>query len=377
MFHPVPWAIGLYGLFTIIRLFCAYRNFLPQYLLYASIIMDMGILMFLIWSFHIQYQQPASFYLKAPTVMYVFIFIAIRSLRFEPRYILSTGAAAIIGWVGMVLYVIFADSSDVMITRNYVEYLTSNAVLIGAEVDKIISMAVVTVVLAIAAFRAQRNLDMATLDHMATKDLARFVPREVAAKITFADKTMQAGDGEARYGSIIFADIEGFSTISEKLTPQQLVSLLNNYFEAMSKAIAQYGGVITQFQGDMILITFNAINNDISHSKNAVLTALAIQKTANETIYNDGIKLLTRCGVNSGEIIVGVVGSNEHLNFTVHGDQVNVAARLEVLNKEYGSYILVGENTVNDCANDFNFKKVGEVAVRGRVATTKIYNIIS
>ncbi len=105
--------------------------------------MDMGILMFLIWSFHIQYQQPASFYLKVPTVMYVFIFIAIRSLRFEPRYILSTGAVAIIGWVGMVLYVIFADSSDVMITRNYVEYLTSNAVLIGAEVDKIISMAVV------------------------------------------------------------------------------------------------------------------------------------------------------------------------------------------------------------------------------------------
>ena len=93
--------------------------------------------------------------------------------------------------------------------------------------------------------------------------------------------------------------------------------------------------------------------------------------------HNDGIKLPTRCGVNSGEIIVGVVGSKEHLNFTVHGDQVNVAARLEVLNKEYGSYILVGENTVNDCANDFNFKKVGEVAVRGRVATTKIYNIIS
>ena len=376
MFQPVPWAIALYALFTIIRLISAYRNFLPRWLLYGSIVMDMGLLMFLIWSFHIQYEQPASFYLKAPTVMYVFIFIALRALRFEPRYILLTGLAAIMGWVGMVLYVVLSDSSNPMITRNYVDYLTSNAVLIGAEVDKIISMAVVTIVLTIAALRAQRNLNMAVLDHMATKDLSRFVSREVADRITLADQTIEPGDGEARFGSIIFADIEGFSSVSEKLTPKELAKLLNEYFEAMSEVIDRYGGVITQFQGDMMLITFNAVAPDADHAKNAVLTAQGIHKVALTKTYQNGSKLPTRCGVNTGEISVGAIGSKDRLSFTVHGDQVNVAARLEPLNKEYGTYILIGENTVNECSGSFEFHQVGEVTVRGREAPTKIFSLV-
>jgi len=376
MFQPVPWAIGLYALFTVIRLFCAYINFLPRWLLYGSIVMDMGLLMFLIWSFHIQYEQPASFYLKAPTVMYVFIFIALRALRFEPRYILLTGLAAILGWVGMVAYVVFSDYSNPMITRDYIQYLTSNAVLIGAEVDKILSMGVVTVVLTIAAFRAQRNLDMAVLDHMATEDLSRFVSREVADRITSADQAIQPGDGEARIGSIIFADIEGFSTVSEKLSPQELARVLNEYFEAMSEVIDRHGGVITQFQGDMMLITFNAVTTDVEHSKSAVLTALGIQAVASTKVYQNGIKLPTRCGVNTGEIIVGAIGSKDRLSFTVHGDQVNVAARLEPLNKQYGTYILIGENTVKDCSADFEFHQVGEVTVRGRATPTTIYSVV-
>ncbi len=375
MFQPVPWAISLYGLFTVIRLVSAYKNFLPKWLLIGSVFMDMGLLMFLIWSFHIQYEQPASFYLKAPTVMYVFIFIALRALRFEPRYILFTGAAAISGWVGMVLYVVLSDSENTMITRNYVDYLTSNAVLIGAEVDKILSMGLVTTVLAVAALRAQRNLNQAVLDQTAAKDLSRFVSREVAERITTADQAIQPGDGESRVGSIIFADIEGFSTVSEKLSPQQLARVLNEYFEAMCEVIDHYGGVITQFQGDMMLITFNAVTSDPDHATNAMLTAIGIQEVARERIYGHGAKLPTRCGVNTGEIVIGAIGSKDRLSFTVHGDQVNVAARLEPLNKQYGTYILVGENTVQ--ASDFGFEQVGDVTVRGRAAPTKIYTLVA
>ncbi len=377
MFQPVPWAISLYGLFTIIRLISAYKNFLPKWLLIGSIIMDMGLLMFLIWSFHIQYEQPASFYLKAPTVMYVFIFIALRALRFEPRYILLTGLAAVSGWVGMVLYVVMSDPQNTMITRNYVDYLTSNAVLIGAEVDKIISMAVVTVVLAVAALRAQRNLNMAILDHTAAEDLSRFVSREVADRITSADQAIQPGDGESRVASIIFADIEGFSTVSENLSPQDLAQMLNEYFEAMSEVIDRYGGVITQFQGDMMLITYNAVTSDPNHAKNAMLTAIGIQDVARTHIYCHGAKLPTRCGINTGDIVIGAIGSKERLSFTVHGDQVNVAARLEPLNKQFETYILAGQNTIDACDSEFDFEHVGEVTVRGRTAPTKVYTLAS
>jgi adenylate cyclase len=377
MFQPVPWAISLYALFTVIRLVSAYRNFLPRWLLFGSIVMDMGLLMFLIWSFHIQYEQPASFYLKAPTVMYVFIFIALRALRFEPRYILLTGLAAVTGWVGMVMYVVMSDPANTMITRNYVDYLTSNAVLIGAEVDKIISMVVVTVVLAVAALRAQRNLNMAILDHTAAEDLSRFVSREVADRIISADKAIQPGDGELRTGSVIFADIEGFSTVSEKLSPQELAQMLNEYFEAMSEVIDRHGGVITQFQGDMMLITYNAVTSDPDHAKNAMLTAIGIQEIARSRVYCHGATLPTRCGINTGDIIIGAIGSKERLSFTVHGDQVNVAARLEPLNKQYSTYILAGQNTVDACGADFDFEHVGEVTVRGREAPTKIYTLAS
>jgi adenylate cyclase len=375
MFQPVPWAISLYFIFTILRLVASYKNYLPGWLLIASVIMDMGLLMFLIWSFHIQYEQPASFYLKAPTVMYVFIFIALRSLRFEPRYILWAGITAITGWAAMVGYVLFADPENPMITRNYVDYLTSNAVLIGAEVDKIISIAAVTLILFVAIVRARRILNNSVRDAAAAHDLSRFVSREVADRITSSENAVQPGDGESRIATVLFTDIEGFSTISEKLTPQQLAELLNQYFEATSKIIEKYGGVITQFQGDAMLITFNAVTRDKRHAINAMKTALGIRELTQDRVFCHGGTMPTRCGVNSGEIIVGAIGSKERLSFTVHGDQVNVAARLEPLNKQYGSYILTGENTVQLCGSEFSFEQAGEVTVRGREAPTKIYTV--
>ena len=108
-FQPVPWAIGAYFLFTLMRLVLAYRISLPGWFLLVSIVIDMALLFSLIWSFHIQYMQPASFFLKAPTLLYVFIFIALRALRFEARFVLAAGVTAALGWAVLVVYVITVD----------------------------------------------------------------------------------------------------------------------------------------------------------------------------------------------------------------------------------------------------------------------------
>ncbi|MEQ9200534.1 MAG: adenylate/guanylate cyclase domain-containing protein, partial [Rhodospirillales bacterium] len=113
-FQPVPWALGAYILFTVIRLGMAYRSVMPSWILFVSVIVDITILMVLIWSFHIQYMQPASFYLKAPTLMYVFIFIALRALRFEPGYIVLAGVTAAAGWIALMLYVVHAEAGNPM-----------------------------------------------------------------------------------------------------------------------------------------------------------------------------------------------------------------------------------------------------------------------
>lgn len=372
-FQPVPWVLAGYLVFTLIRTACVYKSYLPNELLVISVLMDIGLLMGLIWSFHIQYMQPASFYLKAPTVFYVFIFISLRALHYQPKFILLTGGAAIFGWSVLVGYVIFAVPDDPMITRDYVVYLTSNSVLIGAEIDKMIAFAMVTGVLAVAVLRSRRVLDRAILDSSAAKDLSRFVSTEVAERITTSDRTLQPGDGESRVATVVFTDIEGFSTVSENLSPAELARTLNEYFGVMSEVIHKYGGVITQYQGDLMLITFNAVTDDEDHAANAVRTAIGIREAAANRLFGEGCALKTRCGVNTGDISVGVVGAGDLLSFTVHGDEVNIAARLEQLNKEFGLYILVGENTVEACAECFEFEPVTEVTVRGRHAPTKVF----
>ena len=374
-FQPVPWALGLYLGFTLVRLGAAYRINLPAWALILSIVADIGLLMFLIWTFHIQYGQPASFYLKAPTMLYVFIFIALRALRFDPRYVLAAGAAAVVGWSVLILYVVIADPHDTMITRNYVQYLTSNSILIGAEVDKLISIVFVTLVLAAAIHRASRLMQRAVADSIAARDLSRFISHEVAARITGAEKTIQPGDGESKVATVLFTDIEGFSTFSEKLSPEALVSILNEYFGAVTEIIDRHGGVIVQYQGDAMLITFNTVTTDPDHAANAIRTAIGIIAAMRNRTFGNGITMRTRCGVNTGAMTVGAVGSADRLVFTVHGDEVNVAARLEQLNKQYGTYVLVTEQTREAAGDGFGFSHMGDIVVRGRSRPTRVYTV--
>ena len=373
--QPVPIALAIYFSFTVLRLWVAMRDRLPDWLLMLSIVLDMAFLMALIWSFHIQYDQPPTFYLKAPTLIYVFIFIALRALRFDPRHILLAGLAAIVGWSILMAYVVFRDPMDTMITRDYVTYLTSNAILIGAEVDKLIAIAMVTAILAVAVMRAQRVFEKDMFDAAAARDLSRFVSPEVAARITQSDHEIGEGHRELRDISVVFTDLENFSALAERLDPEQLSQVLNAYFTALSNVITAHGGVITQYQGDSMLITFNAVTDIADHADCAVKTALGIDKVCHETVFSYGVKLRTRCGVNTGEAVIGAFGARDRLVFTVHGDIVNVASRLEVLNKSYGSTILVGARTVETCSGRYDFVEMGEVALRGKSASTRAYRL--
>jgi adenylate cyclase len=375
-FSPVPWALGVYLAFSIIRLILAYRRFIPRGGILFSIFMDMGLLMFLIWSFHLQYQQPAPFYLKAPTLLYVFIFISLRALRFEAKYVMAAGLAAAGGWLLLVFLALgdFGQMSSV-ITRDYISYMTSNLVLVGAEIDKVISILVVTCILTVALVRARRLLIHSVLDSITAQDLQRFVSPEIAKRIVSSDEKMHAGDGEIKMATALFTDIEDFSSISERLSPTQLMSLLNTYLGYVSEIVNRNNGVITQYIGDGILITFNAASTDLDHATNAVRTALDIEKDINNRVFDNDIHLKTRCGINTGEFIVGAVGTEERLLFTIHGDEVNIAARLEQLNKEYGTYILAGEGTVAKANNGFSFEELGQVTVKGRSVPTRVFTV--
>jgi len=376
MISPEPWVLAGYVLFTLVRLNLAYSRRLPNWLLYVSVVMDMALLLALIWTFHLKYGQPASFYLKVPTLLYVFIFIALRALRFEVRYVLIAGGVAAFGWLLMVLYVVTVDPDNPMITRDYVEYMTSNSVLLGAEFDKVISILMVTAILAVAIARARRLLIESVVESSAARELSKFVPNEVARQAKSGEEQMRAGQGEVREATIFFTDIENFTTISETMTPTDLIATLNDYFSVVTKPIVEHGGVINQFQGDAILATFNIPETLPDHAAQAVRAALAVQAALSGRDFGDGVVLRSRVGINSGEIVGGLVGTGDRLGYTVHGDAVNLAARLEQLNKDYGTRIIVSQRTVELAGPaEFRFKQLGTTNVRGRKTPVVVYTV--
>ncbi len=374
-FMPVPIALGTYAVFILGRLAWVSRRLPPRWFVLLSIVADMALLMGLIWSFHLQYGQSAPFYLKAPTLLYVFIFIALRALRFEPMYVVVAGLTAALGWGGLLLYALVGDVPSIhgpRVTHDYVAYMTSNTVLIGAEVDKIVSILVVTVLLALGLMRARRMLERAVADNTAARDLSRFVSADVAQRVAEADTAIRPGDAEVRMATVMFTDIEGFSTLSERVSPAELLQILNAYFSAVSEIIDRHGGLIAQFIGDALMVVYSGE----THARRAVSAAAEIVATVKDLPLGDGgHRVRTRAGLNTGLMTLGTVGSHNRLIFTAHGDDVNVAARLEQLNKDHGTYILMSESTMESADLQDAARPVGTVKVRGRQGETAIYTV--
>ncbi|NJO53812.1 MAG: adenylate/guanylate cyclase domain-containing protein [Bacteroidales bacterium] len=372
-FTPVPYVLAAFLLISIVRLGLAYQFRLPASFLIVSAVIDIALLLGLIWSFHQQYGQPPSFSLKAPTLLYVFIFIALRALRFQPTYVVVVGVSAAVGWLAMLCYAIVAADPSSGITRDYVKYLTSNMILIGGEVDKVLTMLLVTAILAVALIRARRMLIRAVTDATLARDLTRFVAPEVASRIRFGDRAIQPGDGEVKNATVLFCDIEGFSSISETMAPGKLMEMLNQYFAAIADIVDDEGGVISMFQGDAMLVSFNSARPNPDHAAAALRTALAIQDLTLRQTFGPGTMLRTRCGLSTGELVSGAVGASDRMYFTVYGDEVNIAARLEQLNKAYGTYVLATEQCITAAGDGFPFQPMGSVQVRGREAPVTVY----
>jgi len=373
-FEPVPLFLSAYFAFTCMRLYLAYKARLAFWMLVLSVLVDMGLLIGLIWSFHIQYMQPPSFYLKAPTLLYIFIFIALRALRFEPGFVLLSGLVGAAGWSLLVFLAIMNESEMSVITRDYVEYLTSNSVLIGGELDKIISILVVTVILTWAIARGRRLLIRSIVEGNTAESLSLFVPESVATQIANADGPLIDAKTETREASILFVDLVSFTSLAEHLTPEKLIATLNEYFRVISGPIERHHGVINQFQGDAILASFNLPTRDPNHARSAVSAALEIQTLLSEHQFAEGMKLSIRAGVNTGSVVGGFVGTPDRLSYTVYGDDVNIAARLQELSKQHDTSNLVSLRTMQLCGNEsFDFLPKGSTTLRGRLTSIQVF----
>jgi adenylate cyclase len=354
----VPYALAVYFLLNLAGLSVALRRGLPDWAVYLSIALDVALLMLLIWSFHHQYMQPASFYLKAPTLLYVFIFIALRALRFEARFVIAAGCCAALGWTILVAYAVFADSSDTMITRDYIQYMTSNAVLIGAEFDKVVSILLVSGIIALALKRARGFLVDATAEGITAQDLSRFFDGGVVGLIRKSEAALAAGEGVRREAAVLFIDIRGFTPFAAKLKPQQVVAMLTAYQEWIVPVIRRHGGNIDKFLGDGIMATFGAIEDRPTAAADALWALQEIIEMTAVVPNSHDLARLPRGAINgavaAGPVISGTIGSGDRLEYTVIGSPVNLAAKLEKLNRQHRTRALTdAESFAMACAQGF------------------------
>ena len=350
VFAPVPWALGAYFLFTVVRLTLAYGRRLPPWMVTLSVIIDMAGLLLTIWSFHLQYEQEPGFSLKAPTLLYIFILIALRTLRFDARYVVLAGASAMAGWLVLLGYALANSPMPGVVTRDYVHYITSSDILIGAEVDKVLSMAMVTLVLAVAVARARRLLVRAATEHAAVSDLSRFFAPEVARQIATSGGALRPGRGELRDAAILYLDIRGFTALAHRLPADDVMTLLAEYQSRMVPVIQRHGGSIDKFLGDGIMATFGAAMETETYAADALRAAddlLATSDAWNRERADAGqAPLRLGVGVAVGTVVFGAVGDATRLEFTVIGDAVNLAAKLEKHTKTLGCRALTTAETL-------------------------------
>ncbi|MDR2210599.1 MAG: adenylate/guanylate cyclase domain-containing protein [Spirochaetaceae bacterium] len=185
--------------------------------------------------------------------------------------------------------------------------------------------------------------------------------------------------GERREISIFFSDVQGFTTISEKLDPSKLTELLNDYLSFMTDTILDSGGTIDKYEGDAIIAFWNAPVDYDDHAARALEASMLCQEKLEkrQEFFNEkyGCRLLTRIGLNTGYAVVGNMGSAKRFDYTMLGDSVNLAARLEGLNKQFGTYLMCTEATFNQAvrARPFFGRKLAQVAVVGKKEAVVVF----
>ena len=194
------------------------------------------------------------------------------------------------------------------------------------------------------------------------------------------DPTKLKLGGDKKDLSVLFSDIRGFTTISEKLTPEELVRLLNEYLTVMTNIVFKYDGLLDKYMGDAIMAVFGAPLYQPDHAKRACLTALEmmseLQKLQKKWQAEERPVLNIGIGINTGDMVVGNMGSEMRFDYTVMGDMVNLGSRLEGINKEYGSNIIISEFTYAVVQDSMSCRDLDLVRVKGKNKPVKIFELL-
>jgi class 3 adenylate cyclase len=203
----------------------------------------------------------------------------------------------------------------------------------------------------------------------------KYVSESVAAAIlSDQDRRGRVADTLAE-ATLMFTDIEGFTGLSEQLTPADVARILNSYYGTVVPVIQRHGGVVNNCIGDGLFASFNLPLPQDNHAAAALQSALEVQKALAGVTFPAGVRVRTRIGINTGPVIGVTIGTADWLSYTLLGDAVNVASRIEQLNKAFDSTILASESTIQAAGTDFHATCLGKTDVRGHRGNVVVYRI--
>jgi class 3 adenylate cyclase len=326
---------------------------------------------------------PPVMIFRVPVFPFYFVILGIAAFSLSPGMVLWTGIAGALGWFAAFLHL----ASGVERALNWNTFppdptaddimavlLDPNFGGLVSRTQEAVSLMVVALLIAVVMWRARNTLRRqleVERDHAALSGMfGRFVPRAIVDAMISGRGALAPIEREA---TVLFADIAGFTGMTERAGAVRTVEILNAYFDEVTRIIGAHNGVVTQFQGDAVLATFNVPVEDADHARNALASARAILDCVARREFA-GERIRVRIGINTGPLLAGNVGGGGRQSYTVHGNTVNLAARLEALCKEYGNSLLLSASTARELPEK-KLVAVGTVAVRGLAEPVAVFSI--
>jgi adenylate cyclase len=317
--------------------------------------------------------EIAGVFVHAAVVQNLLEHDAVTELGFPARTILTIVFAAVIAFAACMLAPGGAMIAWVGLTAIYTAVAVAvfvRALALPLTEPALASLAALAMMIGYRFVLADRD------ERFLRKSFAFYLAPEVINTMVASGK-MPALGGEMRNVTMFFSDLSGFSSIAETMTPGELVTLMNEYLSAMTDIIESHGGYIDKYIGDSIVAMFGAPADDPAHARNAVNAALKCHEKLAELNTSSaafaGRGLSHRIGLNSGEAVVGNIGSRRRFNYTVMSDTVNVASRLEGANKYYGTAIMASETTMAQSGDTFAWRELDAIKVMGRGEAIKVF----